>query len=524
MAIPPPPPGFTLDAPQAGAAPPPPPGFTLDAQAPPAQAEQPQEKSFLQQLGRQAGLVGRDFASVAAAIPGIGVDTGIAFRNLGAILGRGELPKLADFNPLATEGGSRMEYSAPTADFQRLLTDVGVPEPTGAAEKTASFVRQAMLGGRIPGPQALKAQPAQISKQTELAGQAGANFKRAAKPATPAQETFEAGRKEGYVAPPSTVKPGPLLHLVESIGGKAATQQVASQKNQAVTNRLVRRELGIPEDAAITPKVLDGLRGNAGKTYAEVSRAGRIVPDAQYAEELAGLLKKSSDIAEDFPDANVASGKEIGDLVQSLWRGEFKASSALAYMKELRKQSSGNLSFINAADPAKKALGTAQREAAGALEDMVMRNLEQQGKGDLAKKFDDARRLIAKTYSVENALNPSTGNVAARDLATQLRKGKPISGGLKTAADFSGAFPKATEELRNSGPVSALDAIVAGGGAAMLDPTFIAYPLARMATREALLRPQVQNALVRRAGAGASVAKRNALAMGAAPALNQAGQ
>lgn len=436
----------------------------------------------------------RPIAKGVAALPLMAMDAGVASRNLiGNVVNK------------ATGQPATPNYDLPSTMFNASL-DEFTRAPQGLANQGAEMVSSALVGSRVPAPQA--------------AQQAPRGFTPPAPELTPAQETFKAGREAGYVAPPGSVKTNPVTHLLESLGGKAATQQVASAKNQSVTNALVRDELGIPKNAAITPQVLNRLRNTAGSVYAEVSKAGGIVKtDTQYADEIGSLLKKSADIAEDFPDANVASGAEVEKLVQSLTREQFKTSSALAYLKELRKQASSNLSFVNSADPAKKALGLAQREAAGALEDMVMRNLQAQGRGDLAQKFDGARRLIAKTYSVENALNPSTGNVAARQLATQLRKGKPISGKLKIAADFAGAFPKATEELRHSGSVSALDALVAAGGAATVHPAALAWPAARFGARQFLLSSPVQNALLQPQQANAL--SRAPYAMGAIPFANE---
>lgn len=397
---------------------------------------------------------------------------------------------------LATGQNNQMPSEALNATLDKYTRK---PEGVG---KAAEIVSSAVVSSRLPMPQFGK--------------QAPPSFQPTRAPQSPAQATFEEGRRAGYVAPPSTVKPSVGKSMVESLAGKAATQQASSSHNQKITNELIRKELGMAKDSPITREALGEIRAKAGKVYSQVSMSGGIKADKQYTQELDDLIKTADDIAADFPDANVAAGNEIAQLVKSLKRDGFKASSAMAYLKELRKQASGNLSGINAADPAKKALGQAQRDAAGALEDMVMRHLTAQGKGDLAKSFDDARTLIAKTYSVEGALNQSTGNVVARQLASQLKKGKPLSGGIRTAAKFSEAFPKATEELRNSGPVSALDAVVTAGGISAINPGFIAWPLARMGARYGLLSGPAQNALADKApragnalgrwmGAGAAV-------------------
>jgi hypothetical protein len=97
-------------------------------------------------------------------------------------------------------------------------------------------------------------------------------------------------------------------------------------------------------------------------------------------------------------------------------------------------------------DPKLKTLAAAQQKAAAAIEDMVERHLEANGQPDLASAWDGARVHIAKTYSVQNALD-GAGHVDATKLGKQLIKGKPLSGELETAANFANAFPKAARVL-----------------------------------------------------------------------------
>lgn len=411
----------------------------------------------------------RPAVKAATAIPGMFADAAVAGYNM-------LRPQtVAD---QVSPGAGNMQL--PSESLNNLI-DRFTTKPTGLG-KGAELVSTTLLGSKIPAPQMGKEAPK--------------DFVRPSPELTPTQQVFKSGREAGYVVPPSTVKPSTPLQLAESLGGKIATGQKASAQNQAVTNKLIRKELGLPENAHLTREVLSKVRSEAGKAYGEVEQAGRITADAQYADELKSLMSVADDIAKDFPDANVGATDQIGALVKTLQRESFDSKSAMAYLKELRNQAKGNLSPLNAADPAKKALGSAQREAAGVLEDQVIRHLQAQGKGDLAERFDKARVLIAKTHSVENALNPATGDVVARQLATQLRKNKPLSGGIKQAAEFASAFPKASQQLNDSGPVSALDSFVVGGGVATLNPSLVAWPFARIGARNSLLSDVVQNRLL----------------------------
>jgi len=100
-----------------------------------------------------------------------------------------------------------------------------------------------------------------------------------------------------------------------------------------------------------------------------------------------------------------------------------------------------------------KALGKANKEASQVLEDTIQNYLANTKQTDLLQKFKDARQLIAKTYSVENALNQTTGAIDAKKLAAQLAKGKPLSGELKQSAQFAQAFPTAAQTTEKMGSI-----------------------------------------------------------------------
>jgi hypothetical protein len=300
-------------------------------------------------------------------------------------------------------------------------------------------------------------------------------------------DLLKQARQAGYVTPPATTNPTATNRVIEGVSGKAQTQQSAAVKNQTVTNRLVRDELGLAKDSPITKAALNGVRSKAGQVYKAINKSGRIAVDDDYLDDLSKLSASIDSVSKDFPDANVGSREQIDKLVNSLLVDDFEAPSAMAYIKELRQDASSNLSFAASADPAKRALGHAQRDAAGALEDMVIRHLQNNGQDALANSFDQARTLIAKTYSVEAALNEGTGNVVATQLASQLKRGKPLTGNLGLIARFGQSFPKAAAEVRDSPGVSALDVFAGAAAGLGVDPSLIALPLARVGTRGALL-------------------------------------
>ena len=381
------------------------------------------------QFPRQLGLAARSAVTGLTAIPGMAADAAMAGYNL------------------ATGSNQQM----PTQATQNLMTQIGLPEPQGAVENINQFLGSTIAGGKVPMPGIR--QPAPANFQPDL---------------TRSQRTFDVGRREGYVVPPATIQPNIRNIALESVGGKQATEQTARMTNQQVTNKLANRTLGLPETRELTRDALEQVRDDAGKVYAAVTKAGRITADADYKAGLQKMRTEISEIMGDFPDANVAAADDIDKLIKSLDVADFDAKSGMAFLKQLRNEAADNLAALD--DPTRKALGRAQRSAAENLEEMVFRHLDNIGQGDLAQQFDNARRQIAKSYTIQAALDEGSGSVDAMKLSQILNKGKPLSPELELAARMGGAFPRAMIRPERTGSVgsNALDLALTGAGAVSL--------------------------------------------------------
>ena len=435
-------------------------------------------------LGPWASAAVRPIAKGVAALPLLAMDAGVAARNL-------------------VTGGN---YEHPSTMFNRAL-DSYTTTPEGIG-KGAEFVSSALVGARaVPNPTA--------------AAQAPAGFARPA--ANMTQQVLREGRQAGYVAPPATApNPSVLARTMEGVAGKLSTAQSASTRNQAVTNRLARRAVGLADNAPLTRESLSAVRAQAGRVYEQIARSGDIAADSQYIDDLAQLSRNSDEIAKDFPELGAAASHEIRQLTDGLLKDRFAARSGMELLKELRKQASNNTTGAAAADPAKRALGYAQREAASAVEDLVMRNLAARGNPQLAQAFNQARTTIARAHDVESALNESTGNVAAQTMGRLAKKGKPLSGDLEMIARFSRAFPKATQEVNQSflglspldyavGGLSTTAGLAAGHGMASVLPALV-LPTARVGARAALMSGPMQRGAAGLPGAGVPPSATRAIA------------
>lgn len=297
-----------------------------------------------------------------------------------------------------------------------------------------------------------------------------------------------AARDAGYVIPPADVNPSLMNELLGGLSGKIKTAQAASVKNQDVTNSLARKALGIADDAPLNNAALAEVRQRAGQVYEAVKGIGTVKADQTYAKSLDGLKAQYEGAAKDFPGL---AKSEVTNLIDSLKQPSFEASSAVDAIKVLRETAD------KAFRSGDTGLGKAAKGAAGEMENLLERNLQAvNAPAELIKQFRDARQTIAKTYTVQKALNNETGDVAAPALASMLKKGKPLSGDLETAARVASAFPKATQALKEAPKAwSPLDMVAGGAGVGMGSPAMVGLAAARPVARSLLLSKPYQGLL-----------------------------
>lgn len=298
-------------------------------------------------------------------------------------------------------------------------------------------------------------------------------------------------RDLGYVIPPTQAKPTLANRLIEGFSGKLTTAQNASARNADVTNALAAKAIGLAPDTKLTPEVLKDLRKAAGRAYNVIGKTGTITPSANYTHELDKIAAPFIKASQGFPNAKPSP---VIELVESMKSPSFDAAAAVEKIGQLR----------TAADDAFRSGNTdiarASKAIAGILEDTIESHLQSSGSHSLLQNFRDARKLIAKTYTVEKALNPTTGSVDAKKLGALIKRGKPLTDELKQVGDFANRFPKAAQTPEGMGSLpqsSPLDWSAAGIASFMAgNPLPMAGVVARPATRKLALSNLVQNRLI----------------------------
>jgi hypothetical protein len=333
---------------------------------------------------------------------------------------------------------------------------------TGALQpstSTGETIRNTALGGALGAGGQAVGNAVSAGAQRILASRAAKATDDAAQNSV-RDATLKTAQDAGYVIPPANVNEGVTAHALEGVSGKIATEQVARVRNQAVTDKLVRQDLNLPKNAPLTPETFANVRADAGKVYAQVKQeSGPIKSDAQFLDDVTSLVKSQNEVSKAYPGAEATAGPKIEALADSLMQDTHSAPQLLEYSKQLRNQAKGNFVAAGRGDPEARALAQAQWDASGALEDLMKRNLEAQGKTALANSFDAARTTIAKAHTAENALIEGQGHIDAKVLGRQLKRGVPLSDGFDTAARFAQAFPKAAGIPQGSAGVSKLTAV-----------------------------------------------------------------
>lgn len=311
------------------------------------------------------------------------------------------------------------------------------------------------------------------------AGPAISALGRALKPApsllTPVgKTTLKEAQAADYVVPPSEVRSSFLTNKMESVAGKASVKQEAIQRNQQVTNRLATKAIGLPEGTPLDEVAIAKAQAPAAAVYAKV-----------------GALRPTVDM-EWFPRFHNP------DLL-----AEYKQANTNAIAAYRSYESKGMQGY---GDPKVLATAKAFRAEAESIESDLLNIAKAAGQPDLMNEFQQAKKLFAKTFDVERALNKGSGNVSAPMIGRMLKQDRPLSGELKVIGKFAQGFKKFAGEVESSpiphvsGTDAASAAILAtmgygaGGPAGLLAA---GLPLLRSPARAAVLSKRFQQGLLK---------------------------
>jgi len=372
-----------------------------------------------------------------------------------------------------------------------------------AAPRTVALAQNLATGGTTAALGSAAQQAAQTGtiNPAQVASEAGAgalmtlptaSVSAVTTPKAPAQLTqpqlvAERAIAQGATLPPTQVNPSMLNRLLEGFSGKQQTGQVASIKNQEVVNAQARKALNLPEDTVITPQVLQDYRNVKGQAYDALRANPAYYTDKPFLTEI------NSKVAEVQKRGGlVKSGDEL-NLLNELKQLRFDGDALVEKIKVLRSDSDVN---FRSDKPDQVRLAQVQKFAANQLEDLAERNLKNFNQPDVMDNFKQARKDIAKSYTIEKSLNAATGDVSGAKLGQRAAAGKIVPSELQALADAAAAYPTAFQNTSRIGSVpgiSPLDVGAAGIAAASSgSPSMLGTVFGRPAVRAGITSPIYQ--------------------------------
>jgi len=369
-----------------------------------------------------------------------------------------------------------------------------------AGEVTADITGSALLGAAVnTGGNALLQLAGLRGLRGAGAAEAGAADSVAATapkpaPTTPAellQQSLNNGKAVGYQVTPNYDPSAAFLdRLGQGIAGKNQVEQGARVQNQGVTNALGARSVGLSPAEVVTQQKLQQIRQAAvDKGYAPIQELeGPIQADTQFLKNNEAIRSEHGDELSGNPDVTATA-----DLLK---RSSFDPSKITDQISTLRSRAS------DAFTAGRPSAGAAFRKQAGELEALLDRHLQDLDdvSPDMLNNYRAARQLIAKTHTIGDNLNPSTGNIDAAGIGSALKDGTRLDGELKTIADFANSAPGITTVPNGvplpTSPFNTLAGAAAahstGGASLALIPAARAFAARWLLTRNenpALLQP-----------------------------------
>lgn len=335
-----------------------------------------------------------------------------------------------DLSTLLTGGAGATRIAAGAAG--RAAPSVAAPlaQAAGALE-TAATATNPLSAVTVPAQAALE-QVRRVAP-SPLTAQQQANL--------PRDMALERARSEGYMAPPGSIDPlSGRFVIAERIAGKTLLEQMMSVRNQETTNRLARRAVGVGEDTPLTSDAMTAVRQTAARQgYDPIRRIGNVTTDNQFVNDLANIEQAFTGQAASFP---AAVPNTVQQLVNTHLVGQFDSGDAIRRIQDLRNDASASFRR-NEPD-----IGRAQRAVANALEDQIERGITASGLPNATQMLDDfraARQRMAISHSIENAIREGTNNVSATKLASDLQRGRYMTGDLQNIAEFASRFPRVSQ-------------------------------------------------------------------------------
>lgn len=381
----------------------------------------------------------------AAAGSTIGGYAGALKEALGGNFGSGQGERTAQ------QVQEAMSYQPRNPNAQAVLS------AAGSALDSSKLAGLPIVGQELPMiAQAAKQQMPLVRGMTGAAGEARAARIAAREEGLANQSRANAGKIEitnraienKYKLDPSAVNDTTKNAILSSAAGKTDIEGHMSIANQPLTNKLLAKDLGVPENTPLKIEAFDRVRAKAAKPYAEIEKIPAFSADAQFFDDISNINKLDG-LSPQVTEYMKAKAPAIQSAIEGMGREGFTGQDVVTLMKDLRKEANTVLNSTVQLDPAVEAAAIAKKSAAKAIENLVDRQLIQMNKvdpskgySDLANRFKKGRETIAKSYVIQGATNLASGEVDAIALGNLAKKSSHLTGNLKLVSEIAAVHPE----------------------------------------------------------------------------------
>lgn len=419
----------------------------------------------LSDFGKDLGSAAiRPIVKAVTGLPMMAMDAGVATRNLVSNLSQGITPTWADFNPFAKSGGTPQETELPSTTFNRGLDSI-TRAPTGYG-KGAEFVSTALLGSRLPTPQATSKLTPTYSAAANLSSKTPEELTTAFKPAytnqvvptaftgaaredaqaalTPAQQQAAAtGTSLGMRLLPGQETGSKALQQLEakleSSPWTSGPVNAIKAGNQTVLNRTAAQSIG--ENAnVVDSNVLARANDRLGAVFENIGDPSRItIVDPNRTRAALDAIDQD---AQGLINGSIRDNPLVSRLQTLSDTGGINGQQLRQLSSKLGKAAYKQMSGPNG----DRDMGQALYGVKDHVDDLIQSGLSGDEQATYAAARQQYRNLMTLTSRV-GIVNPSTGNVAGISLASKLQQAdKPgflygrNQSDLYNAARFAQAF------------------------------------------------------------------------------------
>jgi len=443
----------------------------------------------------------------------------------------------------ALKNVARMTGGAIAAEEARSLINEGkLVDPTQTASIVAGTTAASPILGRVAG---------KIMGKTDAADAAAKAIEQSRNATRDA--SLKAGQDIGMVVPPTAVNDTWINRRLEGLAGGPRVGREATVINNVKGGEALRAEAGLGPGAALGDDTFAALKHTAAEPYrriAAMSENGGFTmyhPGAQaggfLTTDAAAVKAGSAQSAKINPknpliiDGEKIKTMEDRAILMPDWKEQafakghdaiiidngsgridafipenfdkkaviFKgtpietAAVDLEAMKQARNDANGFFRRnVTNYDPENITKANDALEKARHLEDRIRNAALQSGDKKLMADFMAARTQYAKLDDMQRALNPDSGEINLNKIGKLSQKGEPLTGKLKTVADFSnafeGKFTKPTASIPNPGS-SALE-----GPSVLFGGVMGGLKGAAVAGANVFLRDPIRNAILSKPG------------------------